>query len=67
MKEITFLKNNQPMKYTESVQLFMLSDFNDLLEQAGFESIACFGDYTLTPYEEKSSSRLIIKARRPLG
>lgn len=62
-KKITVEDGGQTFLFSESVQLLRLSDFRSLLKDH-FEIEHLFGDYSLAPFEENSSPRLIIIARK---
>lgn len=50
--------------YTERVAKFSLTDFTTMLAQQDTVVSAVFGDYNLGEYHAKSSSRMIIVAKR---
>jgi len=50
--------------YSERVQALRLIDFENLLIENGFEILRTFGDFNLNPFEENSSDRLIIIAKK---
>ena len=50
--------------HTERVKGFNLQDFKDMFEKAGLKLLEQFGDYQLGPYEEKTSSRMILIAEK---
>jgi SAM-dependent methyltransferase len=50
--------------YLERVQGLRQIDFEKLLSENGFEILRTFGDFNLNPFEEKSSDRLIIIAKK---
>jgi SAM-dependent methyltransferase len=52
----------QPMTYLESVRFFYPEELENMLEKAGFEPLACFGDYTLISYMQDMSPRFILFA-----
>ena len=62
-KKITVDDAGQQFVFSESVQLLRLSDFRLLLKDH-FEIEQLFGDYSLAPFDENSSPRLIIVARK---
>lgn len=62
-KEINFTHNGHHYYFTERVEAFMKTDFEDLFNLAGFEIIDFRGDYNLNPYEFEKSDRLIILAK----
>jgi hypothetical protein len=46
------------------VQALKQIDFEKLLTENGFEILRTFGDFNLNPFQEKSSDRLIIFAKK---
>lgn len=54
----------QEFDYSERVQALRQVDFEKLLTENGFEILRTFGDFNLTPFQEKSSDRLIIIAKK---
>lgn len=50
--------------YSERVQALKQVDFEKLLTENGFEILRTFGDFNLNPFQEKSSDRLIIIAKK---
>lgn len=50
--------------YSERVQALKQVDFEKLLSENGFEILRTFGDFNLNPFQEKSSDRLIIIAKK---
>ena len=64
LKHIRFEDAGRSFHFTERVQALKLEDFEQFLSEAGFEIIRTFGDFDLRPYEEQTSSRLIIIAKR---
>lgn len=64
VKHIQFNDNNTNFHYTERVKLLRLSDFKKFLTQAGLKIEATFGDYSLNPFNENNSERLIIIAKK---
>ncbi len=64
LKHIRFEDKGKSFHFTERVQALKLEDFSQFLSAAGFEIIRTFGDFDLRPYEEQTSSRLIIIAKR---
>jgi SAM-dependent methyltransferase len=49
---------------TQSTTLFPITagSYLELLEKSGFRDIQCYGDYTFSPYEEETSSDLVVVA-----
>lgn len=50
--------------YSERVQALKFIDFESLLIENGFEILRTFGDFNLNPFDEHSSDRLIIIAKK---
>lgn len=63
-KDITFEDNGQKFNYTERVQALLLTDFEDLLTQNGFDILSTFGDFDLKSFVESTSDRLILLAQK---
>jgi cyclopropane fatty-acyl-phospholipid synthase-like methyltransferase len=63
-KHIRFEDQGQSFHFTERVQALKQHDFIELLTQNKFEIIRTFGDFDLHPFEENTSDRLIIIARK---
>ncbi|MBC7641517.1 MAG: methyltransferase domain-containing protein [Flavobacterium sp.] len=59
-KEIDFEDQNQKYHFTEKVRAFTLSDFENLMEQAGIFLLDTFGDYKLNKFHKANSERLIM-------
>ena len=64
IKEIKFTDNNTNYEFSEKVQALKFNDFKELLVENKFEIIRTFGDFNLNDFEENSSDRLIIIARK---
>lgn len=64
VKTIRFNIQDQTKKFHEKVQLFDLSEFKVLLGKTGFNVLKSFGDYELNAFNEDSSPRLIIIAKK---
>ena len=64
IKKIAFHTEGKDYKFQEKVRLFTLKDFQLLFAQSGFKILDLFGDYNLNAFDEKTSKRLIIKAKR---
>lgn len=64
IKHIEFDDKNQHYHYTERVKILHLSDFITYLTQANLKIEATFGDYSLNPFNEENSERLIIIAKK---
>lgn len=63
-KHIRFEADERAHHYTERVQALKLGDFEKLLSENGFTIIRTFGDFSLNSYNENTSDRLIIIARK---
>lgn len=63
-KHIRFHANNTDFHYTERVQALKEADFIQLLTDNNFEIIRTFGDFSLNTFDEKTSDRLIIIAKK---
>ncbi len=64
IKTIEFNDNGSSNFYIESVQLLELCDFEKLIEHSDFNLLHVFGNYNLEPYNQESSDRLIIVAKK---
>ena len=53
--------------YTERIEKFGLTDFQQMFAKQGLDIIQVFGDYQLNPYVEKLSPRLLVIARKQAG
>ncbi len=51
-------------RFQEKVRLFSLQDFETIFEKADFEIVEKYGDYELNDFNEETSNRLIIKAKK---
>jgi SAM-dependent methyltransferase len=63
-KNIHFNADDQEFNYTERVQALKEKDFVQLLTENNFEIIRTFGDFSLNVFNEKTSDRLIIIAKK---
>ena len=52
------------LEYTEQVTKFSLFDFEDMFRRHGLHLQEVYGDYQLSKYDEKKSSRLILTAKK---
>ncbi len=59
-KEIDFEDQGQKFHFTEKVRAFSLSDFQDLMNEAGIYLLDIFGDYKLKKFHKTDSERLIM-------
>jgi SAM-dependent methyltransferase len=53
-----------PMQYTERVALFNLQDFTKMLAKNNVDVIDVFGNYSLAPFEDDISTRMVIVGRK---
>lgn len=60
VKRIEFSDANKNFYFEETVSLLKRSDFVDFAEQAGLRLINTYGNYSLDPFNEKTSERLIL-------
>ena len=63
-KNIHFNADAKEFDYTERVQALKEKDFVLLLTENNFEIIRTFGDFSLNTFNEKTSDRLIIIAKK---
>lgn len=63
-KDIRFTADGKEHHYTERVQALKESDFINLLTNHGFDIISTFGDFSLNPFNERLSDRLIIISKK---
>ncbi len=64
IKAIDFEDQGRSWHFEESVRLFELQDFERLFSRAGLAIETLFGNYRLDPYDESSSTRLILIAHK---
>lgn len=64
IKHIKFNDNNTDFHFIEHVKLIQLTNFKNYLKKAGLTLEAVFGDYSLNPFDEENSERLIIIAKK---
>ncbi len=60
IKRIEFTDKNKDFYFEESVSLLQKHDFETFAKNAGLTICEVFGDYSLNPYHEKNSDRLIL-------
>ncbi|MHB1179962.1 MAG: SAM-dependent methyltransferase, partial [Daejeonella sp.] len=60
VKSISFEHKNKDYSFKEEVKAFNLGDFEKMFEKSGFRILGHFGDYSLNPYEELRSDRVIF-------
>ncbi|RFC54843.1 SAM-dependent methyltransferase [Brumimicrobium aurantiacum] len=63
-KNIDFVDKGKPFHFQEKVQAIKKEEFETLLENAGFDVLDVFGDFSLAPFDRKESDRLIIIAKK---
>lgn len=63
-KTIEFEADGEKHTYTERVQLLKKEDFERMLKDANFAVEAVYGDFSLSPFDEQHSDRLIILAKK---
>lgn len=63
-KYINFEADGKTHQYMERVQALKLVDFMALLEVCGFDLIRTFGNFDLDDFNEETSNRLILLARK---
>lgn len=59
-KEIDFEDKGQKFHFTEKVRALTLTDFENLMEEAGIFLLDVFGDYKLKKFHKTESERLIM-------
>jgi len=64
VKHIKFKDKNTNFHFTERVKLIQLTNFKNYLKKAGLTLVTTFGDYSLNPFDEENSERLIIIAKK---
>lgn len=64
LKHIKFQDGSKNYDFMERVQALKLNDFKSILEKNKFQIIRTFGDFNLNDFDEESSDRLIIIARK---
>lgn len=66
VKSISFEDEGKSHLYEEKVQALTYNDFSKLMDETGFDLTTCFGSYSLEPFNENNSDRLIlICTKRP--
>lgn len=63
VKEIKVNDNGIVHQFSESVSLFTLHDFSEMMKDK-FEIVKTFGDYNLSAFDENASPRLIMVCRK---
>lgn len=64
-KTIQFSDSGKSFKFTESVQIISKHTFLKHFERVGLVTRHIFGDYSLRPFEEDSSERMIFITQKP--
>lgn len=64
IKSISFEHKNKDFSFKEEVKAFTISDFERMFEKSGFEILNYFGDFSLNPFDESRSDRLIFICRK---
>lgn len=64
VKHIEFDDKNNHYHFTERVKILHLNDFINYFTQANLKIETTFGDYSLNPFDENTSERLIIIAKK---
>ncbi len=64
-KDIRVKQGMETHAFQESVKLYSAEDFKRLHTNAGFRVLNTFGDYSLNPFNEKSSPRIILVSEKP--
>ncbi len=60
IKEIRFEDKGESFFFTEKVSAFTLTDFEEMMEEAGIYLLEIFGDYKLRKFYKTQSERLIM-------
>lgn len=60
IKEIRFEDKGESFFFTEKVSAFTLTDFEEMMEEAGIYLLEIFGDYKLRKFYKSQSERLIL-------
>lgn len=63
-KHISFTAHSKEYSFTEKVRNYNFSDLANILNATGLQINATFGDYSLSPFDERNSERLIIIAQK---
>ncbi|MFI5264009.1 MAG: class I SAM-dependent methyltransferase [Candidatus Kapaibacterium sp.] len=63
-KKIIIRSESGSKEFHESVRLFQLSDFEKMFAKAELQIVHQFGDYSGTPFDEGSSPRLFLVAKK---
>lgn len=60
IKNISFEHKNKEFSFNEEVKSFSKKDFEEMFAKSGFKILNQFGDYSLNPFDEVKSDRLIF-------
>lgn len=63
-KTIEISHGDKSRKYTESVRGYHLSDLENMFREQGLKILHTYGDYNLGPFNEETSDRLILIAKK---
>lgn len=63
-KKIQFEAEGRTFSFTEKVRLLDFSTLKSMLNATGLQIITTFGSYSLSPFDENTSDRLIILAQK---
>ncbi|MFO7447074.1 MAG: class I SAM-dependent methyltransferase [Ignavibacteriaceae bacterium] len=64
IKKITIIKNMHEKQYMESVRMYSCNELKNKMKEIGFDIIKTFGDFNGNTFNEETSPRVIIIARR---
>lgn len=64
IKQITIRSPDDSITFEESVRLYRIEIIGDMLASAGFEIKEIFGDYEGSAFDEQTSPRLLLFARK---
>lgn len=64
IKHINFEHKLKAYAFEERVQAFLLADFERMLTKSGFVITEKFGSYSLAPFDETNSDRLILVCKK---
>ncbi len=64
LKDIRFVDKGKNFHYEERVQALTLDDFQEMLEDNGFQILRTFGNFNLASFDRQHSDRLIIIAQK---
>jgi SAM-dependent methyltransferase len=64
IKNIAFEHKNKSFSFNEEVKAFKKNDFEAMFLKSGFEVLSHFGDYSLNPFDEEKSDRLIFICKK---